>query len=268
MRTPPPLRFCFDLPLRLIRVARCLAIGLGAFGPLAAAQASPHIENIVLVHGAFTDGAIWSAVISRLQTKGYQVTAVQNPLTSLSDDVAATTRVLRRQHGPVLLVGHSWAGAVVTQAGNAANVKGLVYLSALVPDSGESVEDLLARLKAPMTGLVPDAEGRVWLDDPAIFRKVMAADIPVATAAILAAEQQPIAVTAFKDKIGHAAWHDKPSWYLQTTMDQALPPSVQSTLAQSIRAHTTSIPSSHLSMIASPQAVADFIDKAARALSQ
>lgn len=114
------------------------------------------IKNIVLVHGAFADGSSWSAVIPLLQADGYHVTAVQNPLTSLQDDVTATERVLERQKGGVLLVGHSWAGAVITQAGNAPNVKGLVYLSALAPDSGESVAEALTRLNAPMEGMEAD----------------------------------------------------------------------------------------------------------------
>ena len=156
-----------------------------------AASAAPAVRNIVLVHGAFADGSSWSPVIVRLQRMGYQVTAVQNPLTSLADDVAATERVVHRQTGGVLLVGHSWAGAVITQAGNAANVKGLVYLSALVPDDGESVADLLQRLDAPMTGLAPDSQGLIWLDDARQFQHVMAADIPLEQARALASVQQP-----------------------------------------------------------------------------
>ncbi|WP_040243031.1 alpha/beta fold hydrolase, partial [Xanthomonas citri] len=155
------------------------ALSIFAASPATAAPVQG-LPTIVLVHGAFADGSSWSGVIGALQHQGYRVTAVQNPLTSLADDVAATRRVLERQRGDVLLVGHSWGGAVVTESGNADNVKGIVYLSALVPDAGESVGTLLARLKAPMEGLQPDAHGLVWLDDAAAYQHVMAAHVPLA----------------------------------------------------------------------------------------
>ncbi|MDU8457305.1 MULTISPECIES: alpha/beta hydrolase [Pseudomonas syringae group] len=244
-----------------------LALGLSLLfssGPAMAALPNGTVRNIVLVHGAFADGSNWSSVIKQLTAMGYYVTAVQNPMTSLQDDVLATQRVLRRQKGDVLLVGHSWAGTVITQAGNASNVKGLVYLSALVPDSGESAAGLLQRLNAPMTGLTPDEEGWLWLDDPAQFHLVMAADLPMKKAQLLASVQQPIAAACFAEKIQHAAWHDKPSWYLQTTDDKALLPSVQRAIAKQIGAQTLSIRSSHLSLVSHPDTVAKFIDHAAR----
>ncbi|RQO73352.1 alpha/beta hydrolase [Aquitalea sp. FJL05] len=231
-------------------------------------QAAPTIRNIVLVHGAFADGSSWSPVISRLQRLGYHVSAVQNPLTSLADDVAATEKVLQRQTGDVLLVGHSWAGAVITQAGNDPKVKGLVYLSALVPDSNESVSELLTRLHAPMEGLAADEHGMLWLDQPAQFRQVMAADVPLKQVRLLAAVQQPIASASFGSKIGHAAWRDKPRWYVHTTRDQALPPEVQLRMARQIGATVWSVPSSHLSMISRPAAIASLLDQAARAASR
>lgn len=244
-----------------------LAMGLSLLlcaNPAVAAGPDSTVRNIVLVHGAFADGSSWSPVIERLTAMGYHVTAVQNPMTSLADDVSATQRVLRRQQGNVLLVGHSWAGAVITQAGNASNVKGLVYLSALVPDSGESAAGLLQRLNAPMTGLTPDEDGLVWLDDPVQFHRVMAADLPMKKAQLLASVQQPIAAVCFTGKVEHAAWHDKPSWYLQTTGDKALLPAVQRAIVKQIGAKTLSIRSSHLSLASHPEAVATFIDQAAR----
>jgi pimeloyl-ACP methyl ester carboxylesterase len=189
---------------------------------------------------------------------------VQNPLTSLADDVSATEKVLRRQAGGVLLVGHSWGGGVITQAGNAANVKALVYLSALAPDSGESVADLLQRLGAPMGGFMPDADGLIWLDDPGRFHQVMAADLPMEKARALASIQQPIAAAGFADRIQNAAWRGKPSWYLRTTQDRALPPAVQQAIAQRIGAKTVSIASSHMSLLSHPDRVARLIDQAAR----
>lgn len=241
------------------------ACALAALAPPVHAQpAAQALPGIVLVHGAFADGSSWSQVIKRLQRKGYRVSAVQNPLTSLADDVAATRRVLARQPGPVLLVGHSWAGAVITEAGHAGNVKGLVYLSALVPDSHESVADLLARLNAPMQGLQPDAQGLLWLDDPAAYQAAMAADVPWEQVRVLAATQQPMAASAFADKVSQAAWHDKPNWYLVTDQDQALPPRTQRAMAQQIGARVQHVDASHMALISRPQVVADFIDRAAR----
>lgn len=232
-----------------------------------AADAPPGgVRNIVLVHGAFADGSTWADVIPLLQAKGYHVTAVQNPLTSLTGDVAATQRVLDRQKGDVLLVGHSWGGVVVTEAGNADKVKGIVYLSALVPDAGESVVDLLRKRNAPMEGLVPDNNGLVWLDDPEAYAQVMAGDVLRECVAVLAATQQPMAAAAFAEKIGQAAWQKKPAWYLVTEGDHALPTPVQQWLANHIGATTTTIRSSHLSMISNPSFVADFIAGAARSL--
>jgi pimeloyl-ACP methyl ester carboxylesterase len=253
----------------VLRRWHALLLALGFTFVLPPAEAAGGVpagqRRIVLVHGAFSDGSAWAPVIERLQRRGYQVSAVQNPLTSLADDVAATRRVLQRQPGDVILVGHSWAGAVITEAGNAANVKGLVYLSALVPDSGESVAEVMQRLGAPMDGLKPDAEGLVWLDDPQAYRDVMAGDLPPPLVARLAATQQPIAARAFGDKIGQAAWRSRPAWYLITEDDRALPPRVQRELAQRIGATTRTLKASHLSLLSHPDAVAALIEQAARA---
>lgn len=224
------------------------------------------IRNIVLVHGAFSDGSIWQDVVPLLQARGYIVTAVQNPLTSLADDVTATRRVLERQQGGVLLVGHSWAGAVVTEAGMAENVKGIVYLSAMVPDAGESAAEMMQKRNSPMEGLVPDHDGFVWLDDAETYAHVMAGDVAPQRVAILAASQQPINAKAFSEKVKDAAWSRKPTWYLLTEGDNALPPAVQKWLAQHIGATTIAIKSSHLSMVSHPQEVADFIANAAKAI--
>ncbi len=224
--------------------------------------------DIVLVHGAFADGSSWSRVIGLLQQKGYHVTAVQNALASLATDASATERVIARQPHDVLLVGHSWGGAVISVAGNHPKVKGLVYLSALAPDSGESVAQLLQRLNAPMEGLAPDASGLIWLDNPQVFGQVMAQDLAQDEIARLAAVQQPIAASAFSEKVAHAAWRDKPVWYLVTEGDHALPSDVQRKLAQMMGAQTRTIQSSHMSLVSHPDDVATLIDQAAQTLRQ
>jgi len=222
------------------------------------------VKNIVLVHGAFADGSSWNAVSSRLQSLGYHVTSVQNPLTSLDADVEATKKVLERQKGDVLLVGHSWGGVVVTKAGNAPNVKGIVYLSALVPDSNESASDLLTRLKSPMEGLEPDKNGLIWLDDAKTFQHVMANDLPEKQAKLLASVQQPIAAQAFTQKISEAAWRVKPTWYLITTNDNALKPRTQELISKQAHSSIIRVNSSHLSLISHPDQVSNLIDKAAK----
>ena len=232
--------------------------------PALSGAAEP-VRNIVLVHGAFTDGSIWSDVVARLQAKGFTVTAVQNPLTSLAADIEATTRVLRRQQGDTLIVGHSWAGAVVTSAANEPNVRGIAYVSALVPDSNESVAEMLERQAVPMQALLPDKGGFIWLDE-ATFGRVMAGDVAPDKVRVLTAMQQPIAAQAFGEKIGHAAWRDKSSFYLLTQGDAAVPEALQRKMSAQARAAVTSLASSHLSMVSKPQAITDFIERAAQAL--
>ncbi|MBB3003989.1 pimeloyl-ACP methyl ester carboxylesterase [Paraburkholderia tropica] len=222
-----------------------------------------NVKNVVLVHGAFVDGSSWVKVVRLLQKRGYHVASVQNPLTSLDADVDATRRVIDQQDGDVLLVGHSWGGAVVTQAANDEKVRGIVYISALVPDTGESASDLLHRMHAPMEGLHPDKHGLIWLNDAGAFGNVMANDLPRSDVEFLAAVSQPILASAFEEKIAHAAWHEKPSWYLITEGDQALPTPVQESLARQISAKSTRIQSSHLSLLSHPEAVADIVDHAA-----
>lgn len=247
----------------MFRFFKACLVGL-LVAPVIAAQAAPGgVPGIVLVHGAFADGSSWERVIPLLQQQGYHVTAVQLPLTSLADDVAATRRAIGRQSGEVILVGHSWAGVVVTEAGNADTVKGIVYLSAMVPDSGESAAGMLTRFDAPMEGMTPDADGLIWLDDPAVFRNVMGADLPMSTARVLAAVGKPIAARAFADPVNHAAWHDKPTWYLITENDHALPPGVQRRMAGQLHARTMTLKSSHLSLVSHPREVAEFIGRAA-----
>jgi pimeloyl-ACP methyl ester carboxylesterase len=252
--------------LRLFRVwiACVLAVAPG----WAAHAAAPALPNLVLVHGAFADGSSWAQVIPLLQRRGYRVSAVQLPLTSLADDVGATRRVLERLSGDVVLVGHSWAGVVVTEVANLPAVKGVVYLSAMVPDNGESAAGMLQRFNSPMDGMTPDAAGMIWLDDATAFRNVMGGDLPPVTTRMLASVGKPISARSFADAVGHAAWHDKPSWYLITEDDRALPSAVQRRIAAQLHAQTMTLKSSHLSLLSHPRQVADFIDRAARSTAR
>ncbi|QMV62122.1 alpha/beta hydrolase [Pseudomonas berkeleyensis] len=231
-------------------------------------QAMQGSSAIILVHGAFTDGSVWTPVIAELQLKGYDVIAVQNPLTSLEADVDSTVRAIRRYHRNVFLVGHSWGGAVITQAGNLPAVTGLLYLSALAPDTGESVNDLLSFLNVPLPKLNVDNSGFAWIDDPHDYKSVMADDLSQMRVNQLAAVQKPIYASSFSEKIVNAAWREKPTWYSVTSRDNALPLAVQEAIARRMNAKVTYIDSSHLSMLAHPVEVATIIDRAAKQAAQ
>jgi pimeloyl-ACP methyl ester carboxylesterase len=226
------------------------------------------VQNIVLVHGAFVDGSSWNGVIERLQKKGYHVVSVQIPLTSLADDVAATRRVLARLSGPTVLVGHSWGGSVITEAGSgpdASNVVGLVYVAAIAPDIGESAVDILKRgPQMPAgTAMVKDSGGFLWLD-PARYHGDFAADVPESLTRVLAAAQQPIAAKEFEEHATQAAWRYKPSWYIVTSRDRAVSPEIQRWMAHRIGATIVETPSSHLVPVAHAGATADAIARAAK----
>jgi pimeloyl-ACP methyl ester carboxylesterase len=235
----------------------------------AAAPGGP-VRNIVLVHGAFVDGSSWNGVVAKLQQKGYHVSSVQNPLTSLADDVAATRRVLARENGPVLLVGHSWGGVVITEvAANAPNVAGLVYVAALAPQLHESAMDVM-KAGGPMPAgqsISKDANGFLWIDR-ARYHADLAADVPEIVARVLAAAQVPIAASAFDEPVDQVGWKDKPSWYVLTTKDRAVSPDLQKTIAARIGAKVVPIASSHLAPVSHAGAVAEAIDHAARELSR
>lgn len=235
----------------------------------AKSQSAPKgIKNVVLVHGAFADGSSWSEVIALLQARGFTVTAVQNPLTSLEDDVAATKRAIALMDGPVLLVGHSWAGMVITAAGNDPKVAGLLYVSALIPDEGQSVVDVNQPFPAGpgSAEFRPDAAGFLWLTPKGIHED-FAQDLPAAKRKVLAASQGPWAAQATTQKVYGVAWKNKPSWCIVAANDRMINPELERAEAKMINATTIELVSSHVPMLSQPDKVAAFIVKAAQKLS-
>jgi pimeloyl-ACP methyl ester carboxylesterase len=222
------------------------------------------VKNIVLVHGAWADGSSWWKVIPELVAKGFHVTAVQLPLTSLADDVAAVERAMAREDGPVLLVGHSYGGAVITQAGNDPKVAGLVYVAAFAPNAGESVGALLASVPASpvLAEAKPDAKGFVLLT-PKGMTEDFAQDLGDDEKKTMLATQGPFAAKNFETPITSPAWKTKPSWYVIATSDRAIPPALQTRMAQTIKADTISVPSSHVPMLSRPSEVIAHITRAA-----
>jgi len=226
---------------------------------------------VVLVHGAWADGSSWNAVIPLLQAQGLQVVAVQCPLTGLADDVAAVRRAIERQKAPVLLVGHSWGGVVITEAGRNPNVSGLVYVAAFGPAEGESVEGLLGNKSVPpppgLAGIEPDAEGFLWQTADNVARN-FAQDVPAAQARLIAAVQKPIAAASFGTQVGVPAWSTKPSWYVVADQDRMIPPEAERAFAGRMRAKVSVLPSGHNPMLSRPSDVAGVILDAARELGR
>ncbi len=246
-------------------LATACLFGLAAV-PLTATASPAQKPMIVLVHGAFADASSWNKVIPILQADGYMVTAVQIPLSSLSDDVAATKRVLDGQTGPVVLVGHSWGGAVITTAaaGNK-KVKSLVYVAAFAPEAGEVVTAPAARFPAPELNSVlkPDEAGFLYIDR-ARFHDAFAGDLPEAVTRIMAATQKPINGKAFGEKVPVAAWKTIPSWYVVSTEDHSINPDLERYYAKRIGATTTEIKASHVAFLSHPKDVARVIETAAK----
>jgi pimeloyl-ACP methyl ester carboxylesterase len=223
------------------------------------------VKNVVLVHGGFVDGSGWQGVYDSLSRDGFRVSVVQNPTLSLAGDAAATRQIIDAQDGPVVLVGHSYGGAVITEAGGDPNVAALVYVCAFAPDKGESVGSLIAGFPAdgPQPPILPPSNGFLFLDRDK-FHESFAGDLPASQAAFMADSQVPWAVEAPGDPItADAAWRAKPSWYLVTSQDRMIPPSAQHSMASRIGATVSEVSASHSVYVSQPEAVASVIAQAA-----
>jgi pimeloyl-ACP methyl ester carboxylesterase len=223
-------------------------------------------RNVVLVHGGFVDGSGWQAVYNILTGDGYKVSVVQNPTISLEGDVAATRQIIDRQPGPVVLVGHSYGGAVITAAGNQDKVAALAYIAAFAPDAGESVNTLIADPPpgAPVPPILPPMAGFLFLD-PEKFHESFAGDLPADQAAFMADSQVPWGTDALAGTISEPAWRNKPTWYLLTTEDKMIPPPAQRAMSQRAGAAVTEVAASHSVYVSQPMAVANLIEQAAAA---
>jgi pimeloyl-ACP methyl ester carboxylesterase len=236
---------------------------LGGVGARAQTAAPVKARNIVLVHGAWADGSSWSEVIARLQAAGLHVTAVQNPLTSLTEAVAETRRALVLQDGPTVLVGHSWSGTLVSEAGMDPNVTALVYIAARAPDAGEDFVALSGKFPTmPARAGVQDHDGYTKLSEDA-FLKYFANGVEHRKAEVLYAEQQPTAAALFGERTTVAAWHSKPTFYAVSKNDQTISPDLERFLATRMKATTVELEAGHLSLVSNSKQVADLILAAA-----
>lgn len=250
---------------RKIMSVAAAAIALGGVAADVSAKPAPK-ASVVLVHGAFATAASWDKVADILRKKGITVATVDNPLTSLADDVSATKAVLAKQTGPVVLVGHSYGGVVIGEAGDDPKVKSLVYVAAFGLDKGESIQGISAGAPPPpgIQALRPDDKGNL-LVDPAQFPTVFAGDVPAEEAKVMAAGQLPTSPTIFTATSTVAAWHVKPSYYVVSSNDQMIPPQAEAFFAQRMKATTITLPASHAVMVSEPDKIADLIMKAVEA---
>ena len=247
-------------------IVSVVGLSLGLTGiAISQTNAPAGVTNVVLVHGGFVDGSGWEGVYKALKRRGYNVTIVQNPTISLADDVAATKRVLAVQNGPAILVGHSYGGVVITEAGTDPKVAGLVYIAAFAPDKGESVSSLIKDPQpgAPVPPILPPQDGYLFLDK-AKFRGSFAADVGAEAAAFMADSQVPWGVQALGGTVSEPAWKTKRSWYLVSTEDRMIPPAAQRAMSQRAGSKVVEVKGSHAVYISQPQAVASLIEQAAR----
>lgn len=240
------------------------AMSLASTANAATPKPQEAARNVVLVHGGFVDGSGWQKVYGILKKDGYNVTIVQNPTTSLADDVAVTRRAIAQQDGPVVLVGHSYGGVVVSEAGTDPKVQSLVYIAAFAPDTGESVQTLIANPPpgAPQPPILPPQDGFLFLDR-AKFAAAFAGDVSADEANFMADSQVPWGVQALGGAVTEPAWKSKPSWYLVATDDRMIPPPAQQMMAKRAGAKVVEVPGSHAIYVSQPEAVAQLIEQAA-----
>jgi pimeloyl-ACP methyl ester carboxylesterase len=248
-------------------IAKTIALATAAALSLAAGSSTAQdlaARNVVLVHGGFVDGSGWQKVYGLLKKNGYSVSIVQNPTHSLADDVAVTRRILDQQDGPVVLVGHSYGGVVISEAGIHPKVRALVYIAAFVPDAGESVQTLIANPPpdAPQPPILPPSDGFLFLDR-AKFAASFAGDLPEDEAGFMADSQVAWGVEALGGAVSVPAWKSKPSWYLVATDDRMIPPPAQQMMAKRAGSAVTEVAGSHAIYVSQPQAVAQLIEQAA-----
>jgi pimeloyl-ACP methyl ester carboxylesterase len=246
-------------------LAASLGVATALSGSVHAQRAQAVVKNIVLVHGAFADGTSWAKVIPLLEARGFHVVAVQNPLTSLSDDVNATHRIIAMQDGPVILVGHSWGGAVITEAGDDPKVAGLVYVAAFAPDEGKSANETSKPFGAtPAEAAIQvDAQHFARMSEEGILNS-FADGLPMAERRLVLAVEGQIYGPMLDDKLTHAAWRSKPSWHVIATKDHTLSPAMEEAGAKKSGGTAISIPTCHVAMLQEPQKVADLITQAAK----
>jgi pimeloyl-ACP methyl ester carboxylesterase len=239
------------------------ALGFSAL-TIAADGDATRVRNVVLVHGAWADGSSWAKVIPLLEKAGLNVVAVQNPLTSLSDDVATTKRAIALQDGPVILVGHSYGGMVITEAGAEPKVVGLVYVAAFAPDAGQALGDLGKEFPPAPGGaeVRPDSAGFLKITTKGVVES-FAQDLPMQERRVLAATQGPTNAAAFGGKVANAAWKAKPTWYVVASNDRMIQPDLERQFAKAMNAKTIELPSSHVPMLSRPADVAKLIVEAA-----
>lgn len=250
--------------IKTLGLAAATAMALASNSNAASPKRPEAIKNVVLVHGGFVDGSGWAKVYNILKKDGYNVTIVQNPTTTLADDVAFTKRAIAQQDGPVVLVGHSYGGVVISEAGTDPKVQGLVYIAAFAPDQGESVQTLIANPPpgAPQPPILPPQDGFLFLDR-AKFADSFAGDVSADEASFMADSQVPWGVQALGGAVTEPAWKSKPSWYLVATEDRMIPPPAQQMMAKRAGATVVEVPGSHAIYVSKPEAVAKLIEQAA-----
>ena len=251
--------------MKNLYIVATLAGALLVFGldpALAQSASKASIKNVVLVHGAFADGSGWEAVANILKKDGYNVSVVQHPETSYAEDVKFTKAVIDRQPGPVVLVGHSYGGAVITEAGNDPKVAALVYIAAFALDTGESCATIEKALPPATTGIKATADGYFYID-PAVFHADFAGDVPQAKADFMAISQVLISADSFTHAVTTPAWKSKPTWYMVATADRSINPDQERMMAKRARAKTVEVNSSHVAYISHPKETAKLIEEAA-----